>query len=242
MGIYADVQKLELGADVRLFELDASGIGGTVQRFHGYTQIGPIWWQGNQYDPWAIKAEGFEQVGEGQQPTPTLSVGNIGQDADGTPRPGVISALCVALDDLVGARVVVRETLGKYLDARNFPEGNPTASPDEGLPPEIWLIQQKTVETAEVVEFELSSALDFNGQMLPGRQIIAGVCGWLTKGGYRGPYCGYTGSRMFDINGNQVSDPALDRCSGLLSDCKKRFGEYEVINFGGFPSADRIRG
>lgn len=242
MRIYADVQKLEVGDDVDLYELDATGIGGALQRFHGYTLVGPIWWQGNQYDPWAIKADGFEQVGEGQQPTPTLAVGNIGRDAEGKPIAGVISALCIALDDLVDARVVVRRTLGKYLDARNFEGGNPTASPDEELPPEIWIIQQMMADTAEYVEFELSSALDFNGQMLPGRQIIAGVCGWLTKGGYRGPYCGYTGSRMFDINGSPVSDPALDRCSGLLSDCKKRFGEYEVINFGGFPSADRIRG
>ena len=46
---------------------------------------------------------------------------------------------------------------------------------------------------------------------------------------------------MFDINGNPVSDPALDRCGGRVSDCKKRFGEYAVINFGGFPSADRVR-
>lgn len=242
MRIYADVQKLEVGELVDLYELDASGIGGTLQRFHGYTQVGPIWWQGNQYDPWPIKAEGFEQVGEGQQPTPTLSVGNIGQDGEGNPIAGVISALCIYLDDLVGARVMVRRTLGKYLDARNYPDGNPTAAPDEELPPEVWIIQQKTVETAEVIEFELSSALDFNGQMLPARQIIAGVCGWLTKGGYRGTYCGYTGARMFDVEGRPVTDPALDRCSGLLTDCKKRFGEYEVINFGGFPSADRIRG
>ena len=68
------------------------------------------------------------------------------------------------------------------------------------------------------------------------------ACAWLRKGGYRGPYCGYTGGRMFDLNGNRVTDPTLDRCSGLMSDCKKRFGEYEVINFGGFPSADLIRG
>ncbi len=242
MGINADVQKLEVGSEIRLFELDASNIGGTILRFHGHSQVDPIWWQGKQYDPWAIEAEGFEQTGEGQQPTPTLRVGNIGRQEDGTPIVGVISALCLALDDLVGARVIVRRTLGKYLDARNFPEGNPTASPDEQFPDEIWIVQQKTAETAESVEFELSSALDFSGQMLPARQIIAGVCGWLTIGGYRGTYCGYTGSRMFDIQGNPVSDPTLDRCSGLLSDCKKRFGEYEVINFGGFPSADRIRG
>ncbi|MFY2035859.1 phage minor tail protein L [Achromobacter xylosoxidans] len=242
MRIYADVQKLEVGDLVELYELDATPIGGTLQRFHGYTQVGPIWWQGHQYDPWAITAEGFEQVGDGQQPTPTLSVGNIGADAEGKPIAGVISSLCIALDDLVGAWVRVRRTLGSYLDAQNFPEGNPTANPAEELPPEVWIVQQKTAETAEVVEFQLSSALDFDGQQLPSRPILAGVCSWLRKGGYRGPYCGYTGSRMFDLAGNPVTDPARDRCSGLMSDCKKRFGEYEPIAFGGFPSADLIRG
>ena len=70
MGINADIQKLEPGALVELFELDASGIGGEVLRFHGYMQVGPIFWQGQRYEPWAIQAEGFEQVGEGQQPRP----------------------------------------------------------------------------------------------------------------------------------------------------------------------------
>ena len=79
MGINADIQKLEPGALVELFELDASGIGGEILRFHGYMQVGPIFWQGQRYEPWAIQAEGFEQVGEAA--LATLRVGNIGQDA-----------------------------------------------------------------------------------------------------------------------------------------------------------------
>ena len=165
MGINADIQKLEPGALVELFELDASGIGGEVLRFHGYMQVGPIFWQGQRYEPWAIQAEGFEQVGEGQ--LATLRVGNIGQDAQGRPLAGVISSLCVHLDDLVGARVVARRTLGRYLDAANFPEGNPSADPREELPPEIWIVQQKTLETAQVVEFTLASALDFTARSCP---------------------------------------------------------------------------
>lgn len=242
MGIYADVQKLEPGNLVELFTLDMTGIGGDIMRFHGYTQVGPIWWQGHAFEPWAIQAEGFTQTGQGQQPSPTITVGNIGQDAEGNPIAGVISALCLALNDLVGARLTVTRTLGQYLDAANFPEGNPSADPNEHLPPEIWIVQQKTMEAAEFVEFELSSPLDFGEKQLPGRQIIANSCPWLRIGGYRGPYCGYTGPRMFDIKGNPVSDPALDRCSGLLVDCKKRFGEYEIVNHGGFPAADLMRG
>jgi lambda family phage minor tail protein L len=146
------------------------------------------------------------------------------------------------LDDLVGARLVRHTTLGKYLDAVNFADGNSQADPGEEFPLDIWFIEQKTSETNDEVDFELSSALDFNEVQLPGRQIIANVCTWLTKGGYRGPYCGYTGAAMFDRDGNPVSDPALDRCSGQLSTgCKPRFGEYQVLNFGSFPAADLIR-
>lgn len=40
--ITADIQGLEPGEKVQLFELDASGIGGDYFRFHGY-QTGEIW-------------------------------------------------------------------------------------------------------------------------------------------------------------------------------------------------------
>ncbi len=240
--ITADIQGLQPGAKVDLFELDLSELGGDVMRFHGYAQAGPIWWQGNEYSPWAISSDGFARTGTGQQPTPTLRVGNIGTDAQGSQLPGVISALCIALDDLVGARVIRRRTLAEYLDARNFAEGNPSANPDEQLPEEIWVVECKSHEDKETVEFELTSALDFDGQQLPGRQIVANLCGWLANGGYRGPYCGYTGAAMFDRDGNPVGDPVQDKCGGRVSDCKKRFGEWEPINFGGFPSADLLRG
>ena len=240
--ITADIQGLAPGAMVQLFELDATAIGGAVQRFHGYAQAGSIWWQGKEYSPWAIEAEGFARSGTGQQPAPTLRVGNIGQDAQGSPVPGVISALCLALGDLVGARLIRRRTLGKYLDAVNFVGGNTAADPVEELPPEIWLIEAKTQETAETVDFELRSALDFDGQSLPARQIQATTCGWLSLGGYRGPYCGYTGPAMFDKDGNPVTDPTQDKCPGNVAACKLRFGPHQVLNFGGFPAADQLRG
>lgn len=231
--ITADIQSLEASAKIELFELDASVIGADLLRFHGYPQTASIWWQGKEYTPWPIHAEGFTKSGQGQQASPKLQVGNV---------DGAISALCIHFDDLVGAKIIRHTTLGRYLDARNFPNGNPEANPNEEFPLDIWLIEQKTSEAAEVVEFELSSPLDFNGVQVPRRQIVANVCSWLSIGGYRGPYCGYTGAAMFDINGNPVSDPAADRCSGQLSTgCKKRFGEYEILNFGSFPAADLIR-
>ncbi|WP_247538432.1 phage minor tail protein L [Ralstonia pseudosolanacearum] len=232
MKITADIQRLEPGALIDLFELDATAVGGDVRRFHGYGQVGSIWWAGNEYGPWPVEATGFERTGQGQQPAPRLAVGNV---------DGSISALCLYTDDLVGATVRRRRTLGRFLDARNFPEGNPEADPAEELPAEVWFVEQKTSETNETVEFELSSALDFNGVQLPRRQIIASVCGWLMVDGYRGAQCGYTGAAMFDRDDNPVSDPSLDRCGGRLSSCKCRFGENEPLPFGGFPAADLIR-
>ena len=223
-----DVQALELPALVELFELDASSIGGTLLRFHGYAQTATITWQGNAYTAWPIEASGFARSGSGSLPTPKLAVGNVDSS---------ISTLCTYFADLVGTKLTRHTTLGKYLDAVNFPGGNLTADPTQEFPLDIWYIEQKTSETNEVVEFQLSSALDCLGAMLPRRQVVANVCYWLSCGGYRGANCGYTGAAMFDNKGNPVQSSAQDRCGGHMSDCKLRFGATAILPFGGFPGA-----
>src|SRR3546814_19544166 len=95
----------------------------------------------------------------------------IGIDSDGNPIPGVISSLCIALDDLVGARLIVRETLAHYLDTENFTEGNPTANPSPELPAEIWIVEQTVSETTEVVEVEWANSLNLAAPHVPRRQV-----------------------------------------------------------------------
>nr|DAH83231.1 MAG TPA: minor tail protein L [Caudoviricetes sp.] len=228
MGIFADIQQLEVGEKVELFELDAGGIGGDELLFHGYEQLGSIWWQGREFAPWPIVVEGFSKTGEGQQPSPKLTVGDI---------DGSISALCIFLDDLVGAKLIRHITLGRFLDAVNFPDGNPDANPDEHLPAEIWFINQRTEDDGEHIEFQLATALDLDGLKLPRRQIIANLCSFE----YRGPYCGWTGVAFFDKSDQPVSERALDRCGKRISSCKCRFGEFNELPFGGFPAADLMR-
>lgn len=232
MTITADVQSLEAGEFVELFELDCTSFGGDLLLFHGYINDGPILWQGKQYEPWAIDAEGFSRNGIGALPTPLLRVGNITTNAQGEQVVGVISSLCIAFDDLIGARITRRRTFAQYLD------GKPEADPTQELPPEIWLVECKTAENREFVEFELKSAIDFEDQRLPARQINANFCPWV----YRGAECNYTGSAMFDADDNPVIDPAKDKCGKRVSSCKARFGQWEVINFGGFPASDTLRG
>jgi lambda family phage minor tail protein L len=248
MKIYGDVQRLDLGELVDLFEIDLTPFGGEHLRFHGYLQLQVIKWQGNEYGPWPLQIEGIETKGDGPSPTPTLSVGNIGSDKDGNPLPGVISALCMQYRDLKGARVTMRRTLGKYLDADNFPEGNPEADPAQELPPQSWEIELKQSENSQSVSFELATVMNADGVRLPGLIVQTSVCQWTRIGGYRGSYCAYAGQAMFDRDNQPTTDPVADRCPGLLSSCRLRLeatnGGFAGgnMNFLAFPAADRLRG
>lgn len=115
MTIKQDIQKLEPGALLELFDIDATALGGTINRFHAGTNSlrTAVVWQGNTYNPWPIDATGFDISGKGQLPTPHLKVANIG---------GLVTALALAYDDLIGAKVTRRRTFAKYLDAANFIE------------------------------------------------------------------------------------------------------------------------
>lgn len=229
--ITADAQQLEPGGRVTVYELDASSFGADQLFFHQHLQSGVIWWQGQEYGAWPIEATGFERTSD-QPPNPRLRVSNI---------DGRIGALCLLFDDMVGAKLIRRQTLVKYLDSANFPGGNPAADPDEHFPDEIWYIERKVSEDFETIEFELTTAIDLNGEQLPGRQIIAGMCGWIIRGGYRGPYCGYSGPAVADADDNPTDDPALDQCGGRVGSCKLRFGETEPLPYGGFPAAGLLR-
>lgn len=221
MTLAYDVQTLEPGGLVELFELDGSVLGAEVLYFHGYTQVGTITWKGIAYSPWPIKAEGFEATTD-QPPQPMLSVGNV---------DGSISLLCYQFADMVGTTLTRRRTLSKYLD------GQPGADPTQEMPSDIWFIERKASEDNQVVQFELSSPMDFGGVQLPRRQIIANQCSWA----YRSAECSYAGGPVAKIDDTATSDPALDRCGKRLTSCKLRFGANAQLPFGGFPAAALIR-
>lgn len=232
MTIHAQAQLLEPGAEIELYELDATEIGGDVLRFHGYLSSKSIWWQGKEFTAWPIQAEGFGLTGEGQQPTPTLSVANLDQS---------LSPLLDLLDDLVGAKVIRYKTLGKFLDARNFPEGNPTADPTEQFRPEVYYVHQKSGEDEQAIELTLRTALDLDGVFLPQRQVTSNLCSWLMHGGYRGPYCGYTGTVYTNAQGVRISNANQDTCDGKLSTCRLKHGYRANLPYGGFPAAALVR-
>lgn len=247
MALIADIQKLEPGGEIRLFEIDGTEYGADYLRFHGHAiphtpdelrayagsgqdlPVKSIWWQGNEYAAWPVQLEGLSSSSDGSAARPTFAAGNVN---------GRITALCLAFDDLLKFKLTVRETLAQYLDAVNFPEGNPSADPtQEAL--EIWYIDQKTGEDGEVVQWELSSPGEIDNHGLPGRQMTT-FCHWAMTGGYRGANCGYTGGVMFDDDDNPTDDPSKDQCKGGLKSCKLRFGENQPLSHGGFPAVSLI--
>lgn len=220
MSIRSDVQTLDPGPQIVLFQIDALGIGGSTLEFQGM-QDTPIVWRGVSYDPWPIVAEGFGMTTD-QQPRPTLSVGNLN---------GVISLLCYQFDDLVGAIIRRRRTHAQYLD------GQPGADPSQEYPVETWFIERKAIETDDAVQFELSSALNFADVKLPRRNIIANQCPFA----YRGSECNYTGRPVADVLDNPTSNPSLDRCGKRLQSCKLRDWPDGVLNYGGYLAAGLVK-
>ncbi|MCU5775236.1 phage minor tail protein L [Winslowiella arboricola] len=241
MALTQDLQQLEPGDLVQLFEIDGTSFGmDKILRFHNYNitvdgwdsfaegNLPSIMWQGNEYDPHPSEIKGLELSSGGAQPTPTLSVGNVGN---------YVAALCLQYQDLVKAKVKIRTTFAKYLDAANWTAGNPTANPGEERV-QLFLINAKSAETYIQVDFELCSPFDIQNLQLPTRQITPD-CTWCRRGWYRtGTGCDYNGTRYFLKDGTPTDNPALDVCGGRRVDCEDRHGANTPLPFGGFPAAN----
>jgi lambda family phage minor tail protein L len=220
-----DIQKQATPALVDLYILDLNSINvASVLYFYPGTDADstPVEYLGNTYQPWPVSMSGFEKRGTGSESRPKASISNIN---------GEITQQLQLYDDLIGAQLKRRRTLQSYVIA-NVAE----------YAEEIYFIEQKTVENSLVVEFELSSALDFIDKRLPGRIAVANACPWRYKSTANGSGCSWPGTnpaKWFDRQGNAVLTAGEDQCGKRLSDCKLRFGANAELDFGGFPSLGR---
>ena len=177
----SELQKINPSSLIELFTvtLDSSLHGATtVYRFHDGSNMnssGELIWDGNTYQRFPVKAEGFEFTGKGQIPRPKFTVSNA---------LGTITALMALVNqttpgnDLTGAKFTRIRTLARYIDATNFTGGtNPFGTPDTSskLPDEIYFIDRKLSENRDFVEFELVSELDLLNLRLPRRQVTKDI-------------------------------------------------------------------
>ncbi|MGU0056601.1 hypothetical protein ACVXG7_17165 [Enterobacter hormaechei] len=141
-----------------------------------------------------------------------------------------ISALCLAYDDLLQAKVTIHDTKAKYLECEYFAGGNLIQIRlEEKL--QVWYIDgNDQLAKPSVV---LSSPMDFQGEIIPTRQLHSRAHGASGKKYRTGDGCGLcryarstkTTTRLFRhwMNATERSRPKL------------RFGENNGSSFGGFP-------
>lgn len=230
--IRGEIQSLSPDAVIELFTLDFSNLKfpGTLNFHAGTNELrGSVIWQGTEYVALPIEAEGFDMSTNGVLPRPKVRLANMN---------GMFSAEIAQNRDLIESKVIRKRTLMKYLDAENFTSGvNATADPNQFYPNDIWFVEQKLTENRYMIEWELTSAMDLSGVLLPNRQVIQNSCPWK----YRGVECGYAGVKMFDTFDVEVFTTPLDVCGKRLDSCKARKDEFPggVLPYGGFPGARR---
>jgi lambda family phage minor tail protein L len=226
--LFNDVSTLAPLDVVEMYVLDLPTIG--TLRFHsGVNEFGdPLIWQGQEYTPYPLNAQGFERNAKGQLPRPRMRLSNY---------EGLMGHLLRQYNDCLGSRVTRWRTMVKYLDGVNFAAGNPNANPDKAFPPDVWYIARRVSEDPEFVEIELAAPWDTMGTKLPRRQVIASICPWY----YRGHECAYTGPG-YNVNNQRTDDPNLDQCAKTLSACRIRFGTGAILPYGGFPGSLLLRG
>ena len=233
MPLLADVTSLSPTAQIELFELDLSALGGGFLRFHaGTNELGvAVVWQGQTYTPGSIEAEGFSYDGSGPLPRPKLRFGNV---------TGTLTGYLFDFDDLKGAKITRKRTLAAYLDAVNFAAGNPGADPDQQMPDEVYFIDRLSQDDGVIVEFELGASYDVLSAKVPAQTVIDNLC----DSDYRsGEGCDWTPDPVtgpwFDANDLPTTE-ANDKCSHRLTGCKCRFLN-RPLPFGGFPGAGLVR-
>ena len=225
----SELQAIAPSAIIELFELQLNtAIQGsnTIYRFHAGTNAtgtnGDVVWAGNTYQAFPIESEGYEYSGNGQLPRPKIRISNIF---------GTITSI-ILVTPLEGSKITRIRTMARYLDAVNFPGGiNPLGTPDPTCewPREIYVLDRKSAETREVVEYEMCAAFDLIGVRAPKRQCLSNICQWV----YRSAECSYTGTAYFTEN-DVATTSVNDVCGKKLSSCKARFGSTAQLPFGSF--------
>lgn len=222
--LQAEAQKPGGNAIVKLFELDASPLGGPVYRWVPGSGAGfsGVMWRGDPYISLPVEAEGFEWSGQGDLPRPKLRIA----DAD-----NVVGSQLDAYDDFLGATVKRWQTMARFLD------GAPDADPNQYWGPEIYFVERCPQRGKAFVELELRAATDLAGVKLPRRQILRDACTHRYRAWdpvsetftYAKATCPYTGGAFFKADGTTTTDPVQDVCGKRLSNCRQRFSTGSTV-------------
>jgi lambda family phage minor tail protein L len=182
----------DLDAVIELYILDLTSFdpGREPYRFCNWSQTDGtgVLYDGLEYEPMPIECSGFQINSNNAPSEPQMRVSNVGLTWTG---------LVNTWDDLVGAKLIRRRVLRRYLD------DGATPSPTGHWPDEPWFIEQKTSENKLTVTFRLATAFALDDVRLPKRLALRYTCSWT----YRGEGCGYTGYPVADARDQPLAAP-----------------------------------
>ena len=118
------------------------------------------------YEPFPMIIDGLELQADGAAARPSLTIANIGnlfgsQIGD------------FKNDDLVGCRIVRRQTLKKYLHGESG-----DATPPVELRKQEYIIDRIASETNIAITFEVAAPFDLENIKLPRRVVVGKYCSW----------------------------------------------------------------
>jgi len=181
-------QEIDSGL-LEFFELTIGAGSNNTLYFHDGKKenLDDVTFDGNTYVALPIMMEGMELKADGAMSRPTLTIANVEsilksgskfktQMEDGTWGATVNSEPLVAtdfkLDHLVGATIVKRKTLEKYL----------SSSPIIEFEKDEYIIDRISEKTNTFVTLELASPFDLGGIRVPNRVVIGKYCPWVYQG------------------------------------------------------------
>lgn len=223
-----DVTNIEQKAMLELYEIDLSRFGGDIYRFHDGMNgvLQPVIWQGMRYEPYPVQVTGFNMTAQGASDRPKMTFANL---------DGLLNSINKSYDDALGAVVTRRQVLEQYLDAVNYPNGNPQADPSREVV-QKYLIEQRENADSDFVTYILALPTETDNALIPARVIQADICPWR----YRGYDCGYDGPAIANEKDQATSDLTKDRCSKKFSGCLLRYPRPLPMPFGGFLGANKL--
>ena len=191
---FAELSKINPSHIIELFELELT-VGThiaegnpqnlpTTYRFHAGANLnnfGEIVFQSNAYQRVAVSTEGFEKRSSGVLPRPIITFSNLGGIVH-NPATGKVVTMSdflaivnnvTAHNDLIDAKITRKMPLASALDNVNFSSGtNPFGTPSsDRLRDEIFVIDRKSVENRQIVQFELTAAHDLENRLVPQRTV-----------------------------------------------------------------------
>lgn len=184
--------------------------------FHGgFNFKKAVVWQGITYIPIGIELDSFEKNSDGSVNRPKIKFSN---------NEYFMTHLLRKYRDFSNAKIIRKRTFIKFLDDENFDGGNPFGVPDQTaeLTNEEYVISQKTQETKDYVEFELTSPLDLDNKFITNRKIYGKYCFW----DYRGQGCEYKGVPIQKDDGSrfEIENPPS---YGIASDNWFKYGDLK---------------